>query len=179
MYQIDEKEITSAFSLIRPIFAMTGGITLSQLRELTGLEGSTIQNWVKRGWIATTTGKKYNEHHLARILIINLLRGSLRMEDIVKLMAYVNGDVQSQEDDIIDDSELYDRLCGVIFNLEKDGTYSQDRISEAVELQMVEYCPKFEDSEDRLRNALNIMAHAYISSDFRQRAEALIGEIEL
>lgn len=40
-----EQAEENAFSLIEPILTVTGGITLSQLSALTGLQGSTIQNW--------------------------------------------------------------------------------------------------------------------------------------
>ncbi len=42
----------SAFAAIEPILTATGGLTLAQVEGLTGLNGSTIQNWVKRGWVA-------------------------------------------------------------------------------------------------------------------------------
>lgn len=48
----------NAFSLIEPILTATGGITLSQLTAITGLQGSTIQNWIKRGWVSATEGKE-------------------------------------------------------------------------------------------------------------------------
>lgn len=38
----------SAFAAIEPILTATGGLTLAQVEGLTGLNGSTIQNWVKR-----------------------------------------------------------------------------------------------------------------------------------
>ena len=56
-----EQAEENAFSLIEPILTVTGGITLSQLSALTGLQGSTIQNWIKRGWVSATTDKKYTE----------------------------------------------------------------------------------------------------------------------
>ena len=49
----------NAFAVLSPVLAVTKGLTLSQLKELTGLEGSTIQNWVKRGWVESPTGKRY------------------------------------------------------------------------------------------------------------------------
>lgn len=41
-----------AFSVLKPVFALSGGgLLLSQITEMTGLSASTIQNWVKRGWV--------------------------------------------------------------------------------------------------------------------------------
>ena len=56
--EYSEKVRTEAFSLISPILTATGGLTLSQLSKLTGLGGSTIQNWIKRGWVVNISGKK-------------------------------------------------------------------------------------------------------------------------
>ena len=56
----DSKFCENSFFIISSLCAATGGITLSQLTEMTGLEGTTIQNWVKRGWVSKTIGKKYN-----------------------------------------------------------------------------------------------------------------------
>ncbi len=49
----------SAFAAIEPILTATGGLTLAQVEGLTGLNGSTIQNWVKgagsrRRWASAT-----------------------------------------------------------------------------------------------------------------------------
>ena len=49
-----KKQITPAkerpelvdFEAIRPAFAVTGGLMLSQVVEMTGLGSSTIQNWI-------------------------------------------------------------------------------------------------------------------------------------
>ena len=51
----------SAFELLVPMLNATGGLTLSQVCAITGLEGSTIQNWVKRGLVAKPVDKKYPE----------------------------------------------------------------------------------------------------------------------
>ena len=55
----------AAFSLVSPILEATGGITLSQLSKLTVMEGSTIQNWIKRGWVSSPKSKKYSENRLS------------------------------------------------------------------------------------------------------------------
>ena len=79
-----EQARESAFSLISPVLEATGGLTLSQLSKLTGLEGTTIQNWIKRGWVSATKGKKYSEKQILRILLINMLRKAMKLEDIAR-----------------------------------------------------------------------------------------------
>lgn len=113
----------AAFSVISPVLEATGGLTLSQLSKLTGLEGTTIQNWIKRGWVSSTKGKKYSEKQVLRILLINMLRNVMKLDDIANLMSYVNGDVEDTSDDIIADIHLYNMLCRIIFTAEDEGAF--------------------------------------------------------
>lgn len=80
----DERARDEAFELIEPVLEATGGLTLSQLSKLTGLEGSTIQNWIKRGWVSVTHGKKYSEKQVIRILLINMLRRFNELDEYSK-----------------------------------------------------------------------------------------------
>ena len=83
------------------IFFITDGIMLSQVREISNVDGSTLQNWVKRGWIMNPVNKRYSKDQLARILIINMLRDTMLFERIDFLLKYINGNVNNREDDII------------------------------------------------------------------------------
>ena len=57
---IEVSEIKKGASkvLFDGIFA-TGGITLSQVSVMTGLEPYVIQNWVKRGFVASPVKRVY------------------------------------------------------------------------------------------------------------------------
>lgn len=175
-YPINEK-FTSAFSILRPALAATGGFTLSQVKELTALESTTIQNWVKRGWVPSPEEKKYKELHIARILIINLLRGALKMEDIIHLLKFVNGDLNDRSDDIIDDSELYDRICLIIQSVECSGNFSDEFIMREIEDNISNYERKGADAKQRLAAALQIMVTACIATSFKTKSEMLISKI--
>ena len=84
-----------------------GGIVLSQVTGITGLEAYTVQNWVKRGFLSPPERKHYSLKQLCRIMNINMLKNVLPMERIVGLLSYINGDLEDESDDIIDDSRLY------------------------------------------------------------------------
>ena len=45
-------EAGGMFAMFRPLIQATDGLTLSQVCAITGLEASTVQNWVKRGFVA-------------------------------------------------------------------------------------------------------------------------------
>ena len=160
-------------SLISPILSATGGVTLSQMARFTGLEGSTIQNWIKRGWVASNSTKKYTEKHVARILLINVLRASMKLEDIVKLMEYINGDVEDESDDILHDKDLFNLLCSSVIML-------SDRRNVRIDSQNVldiseKMIPASISGEvrDKLRKTLAIMLLAYRSAVLKNEAYAL------
>ena len=165
-----------SFLIISSLCAATGGITLSQLVEMTGLEGTTIQNWVKRGWISKTVGKKYNERQIARILIISVLRESLPLPQIADLMGYVNGSVDDVTDDIINEGELYSRLCSIICELDEN-KLSADSIKAAINEHLTDYNGPLPDSRERLFSALRVMVTAYIAAMIKRKSEKLCHEI--
>ncbi len=164
----DENDAFARFSLI---FSTTGGITLSQLKEITGLEGSTIQNWVKRGWVANPHGKRYGEIQLGRILLINMMRGVMQLETIVSLMHYINGSVEDRGDDIIPDKELFDLLCRVLFQVEAMQTTEEARITACIAGQLTGYKGPAEDSKEKLSAALYIMTIAHLAAQMKKRVE--------
>ena len=94
---------------------------LSRIRELAGIDGSTIQNWVKRGWIGNTVNKHYSRVQFARILIINMLRATMKLEKIDFLLHYINGNLDCRADDIISEPILFDYICRIVDTADKIG----------------------------------------------------------
>ncbi len=86
---------------------LAGGLALSQVAAITGLEPYTIQNWVKRGFLSPPQGKRYTKDQVCRIININILKGAVPLEQIEKLMAYLNGDLTDESDDLVDDTMLF------------------------------------------------------------------------
>ena len=92
---------------------LAGGLTLSQVSSITGLETHTVQNWVKRGFLPPPQNKRYNMEQTCRIILINMLRGALPLEQICHLISYINGSLTDESDDIIDDTVLYFKFVSV------------------------------------------------------------------
>lgn len=160
-----------AFAVLKPLLAVTRGLTLGQISEITALPGSTIQNWVKRGWVANPKGKRYAERQVARIIIINMLKACLQLDRIVEIMAYVNGSVEDDSDDIISDRELFNKLCYVIFLADKKQTFDKKEISSVIEDALSDYEGPAPDSKKRLSQALLVMTLAYLSASIQAEAE--------
>lgn len=167
-----------AFSLISPVLEATGGLTLSQLSKLTGLEGTTIQNWIKRGWVASAKSKKYSEKQVVRILIINMLRGAMKLDDIAKLMCFVNGDVEDTSDDIISDIHLYNMLCRIIFTAEEKGAFDPLQIGKIIEQENSENSGCITDPV-KLSQAAYVMVLAYRSGYLKTEMEKKLSEMNI
>ena len=165
------------FSKIEMLLEATGGLSLSQVCAVTGLEGSTIQNWVKRGWVAHPTGKKYEEIHIARILIINALKECIRLEQISQLMNYVSGTVEGSRGGIIKESELYNFLCDALLHMGQAADHSRGGIETVVETVIKNYNGPRPDSRIRIRKALTLMIFACVCTDVKRRTEAMMEQI--
>ena len=159
------------FSVFKPMIKATGGLTLGQVTAITGLEASAIQNWVKRGFVAHPVNKKYFERQLARILLISALRSSMKIESIGELMHIVNGSADDESDDIISEEQMYDYLCETVSELE-NAAVSPEEVEKTVAKVTSGYISKDAESRERLENALNVMAYAYLSGMLKQRAES-------
>lgn len=160
------------FSQFIPLIQMTDGLTLSQVCSLTGLEPSTIQNWVKRKFVSRPVEKKYRERQLARILLISALRNSMKIDRIGELMSMVNGDADDTSDDIISEEQMYDYLCDVIAKTD-DGAAPIEKIPQLVDSVTKSYTPPNQKAAERLKDALTVMVCAYISGKYKDEADSL------
>ncbi len=162
----------SSRTLFDGIFA-AGGITLSQVSIMTGLEPYIIQNWVKRGFLSSPQKRMYSKNQFARVVIINMLHESLSLDSICKLLSYINNSLSDESDDIIGDSELYhiytDMLSsngGVVVDEEKIKTSAEEVTKDFVESVVGE--------RKRLIKVLQVMAHAHYACISRKKAEELL-----
>ena len=147
------------------LFFLSDGIMLSQIREIAGLDSSTIQNWVKRGWLGNTVHKQYSKMQLARLLIINMLRSTMKLEKIDFLLHYINGNLDSRLDDIIPEPVLFDYICRIIDRLEEGGGLADcARLREIIAEITDGYVERLEGAMNRLRNALEIIIISYHAS---------------
>jgi len=165
------------FAKIEMLLEATGGLSLSQVCTVTGLEGSTIQNWVKRGWVENPVGKKYEEVHLARILIINALKECIKLEHITMLMSYVNGLAQDGSEAIIKESTLYNYLCEAMKQSGQSDDNSKGGVEAVVDNVIRDYKDPNPDSRIRIRKALTLMMFACVCTDVKRRTEAMMGQI--
>jgi len=169
--KLEVSDISSGFEYILPSIRIANGLTLAQVRTITGLEQSTIQNWIKRGWVAHPENKRYGEYQLARIIIINMLRASMQLENIARLLRFINGEADCRADDIIPDSILYTHLCAVIAKTESKHIFDSDEIKAIAEEEVKDYKETLTGAKQKLCDALTVMTLAYISSEIQHTME--------
>lgn len=156
---ISYSEADDAFSVFRPMIEITGGLSLGQVCTITGLQPSTIQNWVKRSFIPHPENKKYYERHLSRILLISALRDCMNIDEIGELMILINGDTDDESDDIVSESSLYDYFCKAIRHM--DQKELNDEYIEETILNILK--DREEVHQEKLLPALKVMVYAYVS----------------
>ena len=169
--------VENCFSLISPLLTVTKGLTLSQVTELTGLEASTIQNWVKRGWVKKPEEKRYGEEQVMRIILINMMRGSMQLEQIAFLMSYINGSVDDRADDILPDRDLFNILCNIIYICEQSSSLDMEYLDSVIENQIEK--TKISDviSAKKLKTALRAMVLAFLSAQIREMAQKAFAQL--
>lgn len=153
-----------AFDTYKQMIEMGNGLTLSQVCNITNLEPHMIQNWVKRGDIPHPINKKYYSNHLARILLINSLRECMYIEDIKTLMTDINGDVDTQEDDLISEEELYKRFSSIVYELD-----DLNKIDELVDRKC---------KNKIINKSLKVMIYAYVGSQMSKKSSELLKELD-
>lgn len=153
-----------------------GGMMLSQVAAVTGLESYTIQNWVKRGFLTNPVQKRYTLRQLCRILNINMLKSALPMEEICGLLQYINGNLSDESDDLIDDSSLY----FLFVQLASYHRQMKDPVGRDAYLQelLESYPEPVPGARARVEQVLRIMLTAWAASQLRQQAEEMVNELK-
>lgn len=158
------------------IFA-TGGITLSQVSIMTGLEPYIIQNWVKRGFVEPPNKRVYSRGQFARAVIINMLKEALKLEDICSLIHVIGGDTPDTSDDLILDEELYHRYVDMLaqgkLNLSDPASVAAAATAAAEEIE-----ERIPGTRKKLAGILQVMLYAHSASRLRVSAEEMLGSLK-
>ena len=154
---------------------LAGGIVLSQVLSITGLETHTVQNWVKRGFLTPPERKRYSLEQLCRIININMLKNVLSMERIVGLLSYINGDLDDESDDIIDDSALY----FMFVRLAAQATVMNNPAGRdaLIAKELETYQEPVPGAKERVEKVLRVMLTAWASAQLRQVTEQMLQEL--
>ena len=161
--------------LFQNMFA-TGGLVLSQVSSLTGLEPYTVQNWVKRGFLTGPVHKRYTMNQVCRILNINMLRSALQMEQICSLLQSINGQLDDETDDLVDDAWLYFRFVRLAARARYiGGTQNWD---DALAEVTADYIEPVLGAREKLIAVLRVMLTAWVAAQLRTQAEKMLANLQ-
>ena len=155
---------------------LAGGLTLSQVASITGLETHTIQNWVKRGFLSPPRGKRYDLEQTCRIINLNLLKGSLPLEQCCSLMTYINGCLDDESDDLVDDSKLYFMFVRLAARARQVG--GDKEWDEALQEITADYREPVPGAREKLVSVLKIMLTVWAANTLRMTAEKMIENLK-
>lgn len=165
-----------ARELLNNIF-LSGGLVLSQVTKLTGLAPYEVQNWVKRGFLPPPEHKMYNRNQFCRLATINMLRESMQIETVTKLLSFINGHLDDTSDDLVDDSELYNYYVNLIAML---GGHmpDDDEIHTHIHYVTNDFQEPHPGARRRLETVLEVMICTHYSAEMRRRAEMLLHSLD-
>lgn len=153
----------------------TGGLVLSQVANLTGLESYAIQNWVKRGFLTKPERKRYSMRQVCRILNINMMKAVMPLEEICRLLGYINGELDNEGDDLIDDSQLYFMFVRLAARARYiGGNQSWD---DALVEVAADYTEPVPGAREKLIKVLRIMLTAWVAAQLRYQAEKMMTQL--
>lgn len=149
-----------------------GGMIRSQVASVTGVEPHDIQNWVKRGFLSSPVNKRYSCRQFCRIVIINMLRSAMPMEKICSLLAYVNGRLDDESDDLIDDSVLYFMFLRLSARARHIG--GTQNWEDALDDILLDYREPMPGAAERIEQVLRIMLTAWIGVQTIRQADRML-----
>ncbi len=173
----EQMENLTGMAFLSKIFFISDGVMLSQIRDVTGIDGSTLQNWTKRGWVPLSKNKKYDIDQMAYVLIINMLRSCMPLEKIAFLLEYINGDLEDESDDIIRASVLYDYICRILDALVEQNQCSFSSIRTVIETETAGYTEVMDGAKARLTDALEAIVVAYYATLIKHHSDALVNNL--
>ena len=154
---------------------LAGGLTLSQVASITGLEPYTIQNWVKRGFLPPPQGKRYDMEQVCRIINMNMLKGTLHLDQVCSLMTYINGSLEDESDDLVDDTQLYFMFVRLAARARQVG--GDKEWEDALQETVADYAEPVPGAREKLLQVLRIMLTVWAANTLRTAAEKMIGEL--
>ena len=165
------EEIESQFTAM----FLGGDLVLSQVSAITGLETYHIQNWVKRGFLTPPQKKHYSLTQLCRILNINMLKNVLSIEEICSLLRHVNGNLNDESDDMIDDAVLY--FMFVKLAARARALYDSQQRESVIDEALETYQEPVPGAKERVKQTLRVMLTAWLAARMVQESRRILTEL--
>ena len=120
--------------------------------------------------------KRYTMNQLCRIVNINMLKSALPLEQICGLLEFINGNLDDDSDDLIDDAKLYFLFVRLAARARYiGGTQSWD---DALAEVTADYREPVPGAREKLVKVLRAMLTAWVAAQLRTQAEKMISELK-
>ena len=167
-------DVEASIQQIEGMF-LGGGMIRSQMASVSGVEPHDIQNWVKRGFLSSPVNKRYSINQFCRIVTINMLRTAMPMERICSLLRYVNGKLDDESDDLIDDTVLYFMFLRLAAQARHIG--GTRNWEDALADILGDYVEPIPGARERIDKVLRIMLTAWIGVQTIRQADRMLSEL--
>ncbi len=170
--------VEEAEALLAPMF-LSGGLMLSQVSHITGLPPYMIQNWVRRGFLPPPERKRYTRRQLSRILLINMLRDAMRLEEICLVISHMNGRLDDESDDLIGDDGLYLAVVACLLDLDAHAQPTRTQLDKACETALERCGQTFApEAGRRVLEGLRVMSLGVMAGRLHREVETLFQELK-
>ena len=109
---------------------------------------------------------------VCRIINVNMLKGTLQLEQACSLMQYLNGVLSDERDDLIDDTRLYFMFVRLAARARQVG--GDQEWEEALREITADYQEPVPGAREKLVNVLRIMLTVWAANSLRSAAERMI-----
>ena len=106
-----------------------------------------------------------------------MMRQALQLEKIDYLLHYINGDIESKDDDIIPESKLYDYVCKIVDAVSAETVYDTETLRHYIAELTVDHPEIFPGARQRLNRVLEIIVTAYHASLLADYANVQLQEL--
>ena len=104
-------------------------------------------------------------------MLINSIRRSMKIENVINLMTYINGDVEDTSDDVVSDEILFNEFCKAVYMCDTSHTCDFDVIS-AIITEQVTHIPDLDETDKtKLQKTLQIMTLAFLSAQLQDKID--------
>ena len=105
-----------------------------------------------------------------------MLKSALPMEEICGLLGYINGHLDDESDDLIDDSQLYFLFVKlVVYHRQMNNVQGRDEYLQKI---LADYAEPVPGAKVRVEKVLRIMLTAWAASQLRQTAEKMVNDLK-
>ena len=106
-----------------------------------------------------------------------MLKSALPMEEICGLLSYINGHLDDEADDMIDDSRLYFLFVRMASHHRR--MHNQAGRDQKLEEVLASYEEPIPGARERVKEVLQIMLTAWAAALLRQQAEQMVQSLKV